>query len=123
MSCSYLPQTLTIEGVQKGVSGSVSHAAASVSLATLAVFVRLSSKSSLVDLALGGPGERHAVIFEFQNGGGSFTGHVVNGILITQPIRSFNCVVHVPPPVIGLHVTKSGIDTTLSGHSVATGGE
>ena len=119
----YIPQTLTIEGVQKGMAGSVGHTATPMSLATLAVFVRLSSKSSLVDLALGCPGEGHTVIFEFQNGGGGFTGHVVNGILVTQPIRSFDSVIHVPPPVIGFHVAKSGIDAALGGHSVATGGE
>lgn len=40
-------------------------------------------------------------------------GHVVYGILVTQPIRPFHCVVEMPPPVIVLHVSQSSIDPSL----------
>jgi hypothetical protein len=41
-------ERLSVEGVQKGVSGSVSGGTASVGLATLAVLLGLTTKSSLV---------------------------------------------------------------------------
>lgn len=39
--------------------------------------------------------------------------HVVDGILVSQPVGSFHCVVEMPPPVIILHVSQSCIDPTL----------
>lgn len=39
--------------------------------------------------------------------------HIMDSILISQPIRSLHCVVEMPPPVILLHVPQSGIDPTL----------
>ena len=37
----------------------------------------------------------------------------MDGILIPQPIGSFDCVVHVPSPIVVLHVAESGVNTTL----------
>lgn len=62
-------------------------------------------------------------MLEFDNGGGSLTSHVVNSILITQPVRSLDGIVHVPSPVILVHVAKGSVDTTLSGDSVTSGRE
>lgn len=39
--------------------------------------------------------------------------HVVNGILVSEPIGSLHCVIEMPPPVILLHVSQSCIDPTL----------
>lgn len=39
--------------------------------------------------------------------------HVVNGILVSEPIGSLHCVIEMPPPVIILHVSQSCIDPTL----------
>lgn len=39
--------------------------------------------------------------------------HVVDSILVSQPVRSLHCVVEMPSPIILLHVPQSGIDTTL----------
>ena len=49
--------------------------------------------------------------------------HVVDSILISQPVTALDRVVHVPSPVILGHVTQSSIDTTLGGDSVRTSGE
>ena len=68
------------------MSSSIGDAAASVGLTTLSVFVTLTSKGSLVDFTLWSPGEGHAVVFKFNDGSGGFTGHVVNSILISQPV-------------------------------------
>jgi len=42
----------------------------------------------------------------------------VNSILIAEPIRTLHGVVHVPPPIILVHVSERGIDTTLSSDGV-----
>ena len=47
----------------------------------------------------------------------------MNSILITKPIRTLHGVVHVPPPIILVHVSKRSVDTTLSSHSMRTCGE
>lgn len=39
--------------------------------------------------------------------------HVMDSILVSQPIRSLHCVIEMPPPVIVLHVPQSSIDPTL----------
>lgn len=39
--------------------------------------------------------------------------HVVDSVLVSQPIRSLHCVVEMPPPVIILHVSQSCVDPTL----------
>lgn len=39
--------------------------------------------------------------------------HVVNSILVSQPIRSLHGVIKMPPPVILLHVPQCCIDPTL----------
>ena len=49
--------------------------------------------------------------------------HVVNSILVTQPVRSLHSVVHVPSPVVLSHVAQGGIDTTLSSDGVRSGRE
>lgn len=52
-------------------------------------------------------------ISHLHNSGGSLLSHVVNGILVSEPIRSLHCVIEMPPPVILLHVPQSCIDPTL----------
>ena len=107
-----------VESVEKGVTGSVGDAAASVGLATLTVLEGLATESTLVDFTVGGSGEGHAVVFEFDDGLRGDLGHVVNGVLVTEPIGALDGIVHMVLPVVFLHVTKSGVDTTLGSDCV-----
>ena len=50
-----LPEALTVECMKERMPCPVSHAAATVSLSSLAVLVGLPAERSLVNLALGGP--------------------------------------------------------------------
>lgn len=43
----------------------------------------------------------------------NLAGHVVDRILVSQPVSTLHRVVEVPAPVILTHVTKCSIDTTL----------
>ena len=47
----------------------------------------------------------------------------MDGVLVTEPVGALDSVVHVPPPVVLVHVAERGVDATLSGDSVASRGE
>ena len=37
----------------------------------------------------------------------------MDGILVAEPIGALDGVVHVPPPVVRLHVAQSSVDSAL----------
>lgn len=47
----------------------------------------------------------------------------MDGILVTEPIGTLDSIIHVPSPVILVHVTQSSVDTTLSSDGVTSCGE
>ena len=57
-------ERLSVQGVEDGVAGSVSGGSTSVSLSALSKVERLSTESSLVDLALLGSRERDTVVLQ-----------------------------------------------------------
>jgi hypothetical protein len=59
---------LTVQGVQDGVTGSVSGGGTSVCLSTLSILERLSTESPLVDLSFLGSRERNTVVLELAKG-------------------------------------------------------
>lgn len=113
----------SVESVEKGVSSSVSDTASSVSLSSTSEIVGLSSESSLVDLSVSRAGEWHSVVLKLNNGSLGLSGHVVDGILVSEPIGSLDGVVEMPPPVIGVHVSERSVDTSLCGDGVRAGWE
>jgi len=42
----------------------------------------------------------------------------MNGVLIAQPVRALDGVVHVPLPVVTFHIAQSGVDAALGGYRV-----
>lgn len=97
-------ERLSVKSVKKSVSGSVSGSAASVCLATLSEVLRLTTERTLVDLSVLGSREWATVVLQLNDGRRRLSRHVMDGILVSQPIRTLNCVVHVPSPVILVHV-------------------
>lgn len=79
-------QRHAVQGVQDAVAGSVRHRTAPVRLAPFAELERLAAEGALVDPALLGPGEGHAVVLELGDGLGRLAGHVVYGVLVAQPV-------------------------------------
>lgn len=104
------------------MSCSVSHCASSIGL-LFAVFLSLPTKSSLIDLALLSPGERHAVGLQLEDGFRGLSTHVVDSILVAKPIAALDSVVAVPPPVVSVHVSEGSIDTALGRNCMGPGGE
>ena len=60
-------------------------------------------------------------MFQFDNRVHGFTAHVFNGILITQPVRAFNGIVHMKTPVIFAHITQRRTDASLRGNGMTAG--
>ena len=55
---------------------------------------------------------------------GAFGTHVLNCVLVTNVVRPFNGVVHVPTPIVVWIITRDGTgNSTLSGYGVRPGGE
>lgn len=47
----------------------------------------------------------------------------MDGILVTKPVGTLDGIVHVPPPVVLVHVSEGGVDATLGSDGVASRGE
>ena len=116
-------QGLSVQGVKHRVPRPVRGARTPVCLATLAVVQRLAAKSALVDLAVVGATERQAVVLELDHSLGRLTTHVLDGVLVSEPVRALDRVVRMPPPVILRHVAESCVDATLRGNRVRARGE
>ena len=102
-----------IQGVEKGVACSISHTATAMSLASFAVVYTLTSESTLVNFSVLQTTEGHAIVLQLNDSLWRLLTHVVNGILVSQPIRSLHCVVEMVMPMIFLHVPQSSIYPSL----------
>jgi hypothetical protein len=49
--------------------------------------------------------------------------HIVNGILVTEPVRALDRIVHVPSPVVLVHVAQGRVDAALGRDRVTSGRE
>ena len=63
----------------------------------LAVVRRHAAEGALINLAVFGSAEGQTVVLELDDRGNRFAAHILDGVLIAKPIRTFNGVVHVPP--------------------------
>ena len=115
-------QRLLVERVQHGVAGAVGGRAGALRRA-LAVVRRHAAERALVDLAVLGARERHAVVFQLDDGAGACLAHVLDGVLVAEPVRALDRVVHVPAPVVLAHVAERGADAALRRHRVTAGRE
>ena len=115
-------QRLLIQGVQDRVPGAVGGGAGALGGAG-AVVRGHAAEGALVDLALRGARERHAVMLQFDHGRGGLAAHVFNRVLVAQPVRALDRVIHVPSPVVLPHVAQCRAHAALRGHGVAAGGE
>ncbi len=115
-----MTQRLAVHGVQHGVAGAVGRGAGALRLA-LAVIERHAAERALVDPAVFGARERHAPMLELVDGFGRVAHHVFDGVLVTQPVRALDGVVHVPAPVVRMHVAERRGNAALRGDGVRAG--
>mmetsp|Transcript_96380 Transcript_96380/g.234239 ORF Transcript_96380/g.234239 Transcript_96380/m.234239 type:complete len:411 (+) Transcript_96380:519-1751(+) len=116
-------QRAPIQRVEHRVARAIGSGGAAVRLAALAEVKRLPAEGALVDLALLRPRERQAVRLQLDNGTRRLTAHVVDGVLVAQPVRSLDGIVHVPSPVVLRDVGQRGVDAALRRHRVRARGE
>jgi hypothetical protein len=95
-------QALLIQRVQHGVAGAVGGGAGALHRRAFAHILHVAAKGALVDGAIGVARKRHARMLQFVNRGRCLAHHIFDRVLIAQPVRPLDGVVHVPGPVIGL---------------------
>ena len=115
-------QRLLVERVQHGMAGAVGGGAGALRDA-FAEFRGHAAEGTLVDLARLGAAEGHAVMLELDDRGDRLAHHVLDGVLVAEPVRALDRVVHVPAPVVLAHVAERGADAALRRDSVAAGRE
>src|SRR4029077_19955921 len=81
----------------------------------------MAAKGALIDMAVLSPRERHAEMFELDDGRHGILAHVFNGVLFAEPVGSLDRVVHVPTPVVLAHIAECGADPALRGNGMAAG--
>jgi hypothetical protein len=113
---------LLIEGVQHGMAGAIRRGAGALRNA-LAEVRGHAAERPLINPPILGARERHAVMFELDDRGRRLLAHELDGVLIAQPIRALDRVVHVPAPVIGAHVAERRGDPALRRDRVAARGK
>ena len=57
-------------------------------------------------------------MLELDDGGGRLLAHELDGVLVAEPVRPLDGVVHVPAPVVLAHVAERGADAALRGDGV-----
>src|SRR3569623_164133 len=66
--------------------------------------------NALVEGAVGGAVERHAEVLELVHHPRRHPAHVLDGVLVPEPVGALDRVVHVPQPVVLAHVAERGPD-------------
>ena len=97
---------MAIERVEKSVPGPIGSRGASDCLAALAEFETLAPERALVDPAIFSPGKGHPVMLQLDDGARSFAAHVMDGVLVAEPVGAFDGVIRVPSPIVFGHVSQ-----------------
>jgi hypothetical protein len=79
------------------------------------------AKWSLIDRAVLITIKWHPKMLKFNDAFRRFSTHKLDRVLISQPIRALNGVVHVPMPTILAHICERGTNATLGRHGVRSG--
>ncbi len=115
-------EALLIQRVQDGVAGAVGGGAGAIGRG-LAVILHVAAERPLIDAPVLGAAERHAEMLQLIDGRNGLAAHVLDRVLVAEPVRTLDGVVHVPAPVVRPHVAERRADAALRGHGVAAGRE
>ncbi len=114
---------LLVERVDDRMAGAVGGGAGAVGRRPLAVFHHVPAERPLIDLPGFGARERHAEMLQFDDRRDRLAAHVFDRVLVAEPVRALDRVVHVPAPVVVAHVAERGGNAALRGDGVAAGRE
>ena len=116
-------QALLVERVEHGVAGAVGGGAGALHRRARAHILHVSPERALIDGAVLIAAERDAGMFQLDHRGRRLAHHIFDRVLIAEPVRSLDGVVHVPRPVIGRVVAERCGDPALRRHGMRAGGE
>lgn len=105
-------KVLLVQGVQQGVASTVSRRRGARRLLAAEV-LRLAAERALINTAVVKTGERQAHVLQLENRFRAGLTHIFDGVLVTDIVRPFYGVVHMPFPVIFMGVTERDGDTPL----------
>ncbi len=111
-------QRLAVQRVQHGVAGAVGGGARALRRRAFAELGGHAAERALVDLAVLGARERHAVVLHLVNGGWRVAAQIFDGVLVAEPVGALHRVVHVPAPVVRPHVAERRGDAALRRNGV-----
>ena len=110
-------ERLLVQRVQHRVAGAVGRGAGALRSA-LAVVRGHAAERTLVDLAGLGARERHAIVLEFDHRRRRVLAHVLDRILVAEPVAALDRIVEVETPVVLAHVAECRGDAALRGDRV-----
>ena len=116
-------ERLAVERVQHGVAGAVGGGAGALRRWPSPKLRGHAAERALVDLAVLGARERHAVVLELVDRGRRVAAEIFDRVLVAEPVRPLDGVVHVPAPVVRAHVAERGGDAALRRDGVRAGRE
>ena len=118
-----MAQRLAVHGVQHGVAGAVGGGAGALRGA-FAVMRGHAAERALIDLAVFlAARERQAPVFQLVDRFRRVAAHIFDGVLVAEPVRALDGVVHVPAPVVLAHIAERRGDAALRRHRMRAGRE
>src|SRR5205085_428406 len=112
-------QALLVERVKHGMAGTVGCRAGALRRRSFAHVLRHSTECALIDLPVRSAAERHSGVLELDDCGRSLAAKVFDRVLVAEPIRSLDGVVHVPGPMVRAHVAEARGNAALRRDSMA----
>src|SRR5262245_10717518 len=116
-------QSRSIERVQHRVSRAIGRGAAATHRRALAILGVMAAERALVDFAVARACERHAIVFELIYSRGCVSAQILDRVLVPEPVRSLDGVVHVPAPVVRSLVTERGPNAAFGRDGVRASGK
>src|SRR5439155_14030867 len=105
------------------MAGAVGGGAGAVGRRTVTEFHHVPAERPLIDLPQLGARERHAEMLKLDDRRDRLAAHIFDRVLIAEPVRPLDGVVHVPAPVVVAHIAERGGDAALRRDRVAAGRE
>ncbi len=108
-----MTQRLAIERMQHGMSRAIGGRAGALGWWSLAIARRHAAEGTLINFSLFRAREGQAEMFELVHGLRRIAAQIFDRILIAEPVRALDRIVHVPAPVVGTHIAECCSDPTL----------
>ncbi len=105
-------EALLIERVDDGMAGAVGRRRGALGH-RLAVLRGVAAEGTLIDASVLDARERHAPMLELDHCRNGAAAHVFDRVLVAEPVRPLDGVVHVPAPLVRVHVAERGGNAAL----------